>query len=299
MIIIKLGGSLITYKSSDSDIPLRWNEKKMNYRTRDDKIRLVGRAISDCYEGDMIMIHGGGTHGHRTVTRWREGIARGSDKMKPWEVRWRMSQLTERILNITGEVGIPTIEISPLDVFTTNGKSITTSNPTPIIQALERRTVPLLRGDLVVDEGGGWNVLSGDDQAIELAKCSRDQILPEIDRMIMCLDVTGLMETRNGETRVIKEVSESDFHGDLFKKLAGWEKGSEKSVDVSGGIITKTVSAHMIAAMGCPVNIIGGENVDEDLRRILEGKEAGTLFLPFKGSSKCKKGKCIERGPVE
>lgn len=295
MFIVKLGGSLITYKSSDSGSEGRWDERRLSYRVREEMIRSLGMVMKNHLDKGLIIIHGGGTHGHRTVKRWRDNIARGKDFMMPWEVRWRMAQLTENMLRQLGSSEVPAVEISTNDIFTMKGGSISDSYPTPIMRCIERGAVPMLKGDLVTDDRGGWSVLSGDELAVELARLSRDGILPELEGVAMCMEAPGILRRWEDVEEIVGMVSQRDFHEYVYPGLKGGLSDHVRGCDESGGILGKALAAHKISSMGYPVNLIGGESLVDDLDVSLRGKYAGTTFHPFDGDHDCMQGRCIER----
>jgi len=294
MIVVKLGGSFVTYKGNDSSIPMRWDESDIEYRIREDLIIKVSEVLKGHLDNGLILVHGGGTHGHRTVVRWRAGIARGNKMMMPWEVKWRMVQLTERIVRLLGKGGIPAVSISPGAMILSNEGSIETFDSTPLARYLQRGVVPVMRGDLVPDISGDWSVVSGDDTIEHICRLSREGIMPEVSRVIMCMKEPGFyMDFGTSGQDLITEISHEQYHdgSDLFSS------SSTDNNDVSGGISGKIAIAHTIASMNIPVNLIGGDEVHSEMDEILNGGSAGTLVLPFSGDENCRNGNCmLKRG---
>ncbi|MGA1822263.1 MAG: isopentenyl phosphate kinase [Thermoplasmatota archaeon] len=289
MIIVKLGGSFVTYKGADSTMPMRWDESNIDYRIREDLIIKVARILKSQIKNGLILVHGGGTHGHRTVVRWRSGIARGNKIMMPWEIKWRMVQLSERVIRLLGKGGIPAVSISPGDLILSDRGLIRSFDATAISRYLERGVVPVLRGDLVPDTSEEWAVVSGDEMIFEIGRLSKEGVLPELDRVILCMKEEGYYEGFGTDNkRIISELSPDRFHRDV----SGRGSTGDGSVDVSGGISGKIAISHRIASYGIPVNLIGGENVHIELGNIIGGKNAGTLVLPFEGSIDCRSGAC-------
>ena len=292
MDIVKLGGSLITYKGSDVKPPYCWNETSWSYRLKENRIREIGRALQGNKDKGLVLVHGGGTHGHRTVLRWRMGVAKGSEPMTAWEIKWRMEQLTESILRILGRERLPVISVSPSDIILSSSGSIISMDLEPIKRVLDRGGIPVLRGDLVPDEAGGWSVVSGDEISVRLCSHAPSGGLGKVSRVIMCMEEEGFMvPDGKGKKTLAQRISPDRVHSD-------WESWNEMmegecgGTDVSGGILGKVLSCHRIAATGTEARIIGGD-IGRNLAQALAGSDIGTLFVPFQGDQSCLRGSCL------
>lgn len=270
--IIKLGGSFITFKREDGAPPYREDEANLNYRIREDWIREFARSIRD-NEEPKIIVHGGGTHGHRTVTRWRSGLVKGKSPMMAWEVRWRMDQLTNRIVKVLGSEKVPAISVPSSTVITLKGGAIGSFYMEPLKLALERGCIPVLRGDLAPDIDDEWGVISGDPIIKYL--CKHDDMLEmDVNRVIMLMDTDGFHDPVTGKK--IGEINQGMFNA----KKNEWEKAiSSNNGDVTGGIFGKVTDCAEISSMGIEAFLIGG-NVKDDMEAVLSGKRAGTRFPP-------------------
>lgn len=289
MIIVKLGGSFVTYKGTDSNLPMRWDETDLEYRIREDLIIKVAGILKDHIDDGLILVHGGGTHGHRTVVRWRSGIARGKKIMMPWEVKWRMVQLSERIVRLLGKGGIPAVSVSPGDLILADDGSIHSFDVSSLERYVERGVVPVMRGDLVPDISGDWSVVSGDDMIFEISRLSKEGILPDVKRVILCMKEDGFYRNYGtGNQRLMPEITPEYYHGDYRQ----YSVNVEDMNDVSGGIYGKVAIAHRIASMNIPVNLIGGDEVHSDMAELMGGGSAGTLVVPFTGENRCRTGQC-------
>lgn len=272
MMIIKLGGSFITFKKEDGAPPYKENERNLTYRIRENRIRDLALSIKDVDE-PVIFVHGGGTHGHRTVTRWRSGLVKGKDPMMAWEVRWRMDQLTNDMIRVMGMENVPAISLPTSNVVTSDKGKIASFNAQPLEMILDRDCYPVLRGDLAPDVNGGWSVVSGDTLIMKLCKHYSER-QPGISRVIMLMDTDGFKDPVTG--RRIGEIGKEMFKA----KKADWEKALNKTEgDVSGGIWGKVKDCIEISSLGIEVFLLGG-NVKEDMEAVLSGKRAGTRFPP-------------------
>ncbi|MGA1848673.1 MAG: hypothetical protein ACMUHB_04960 [Thermoplasmatota archaeon] len=291
MNLIKLGGSIVTYKGSDTKPPFRWDETSLSYRVREDRLREISDVLKEHLDQGLVLVHGGGTHGHRTVLRWRNGVDRVSENLMAWEVKWRMLQLTEEITRVLGRGRIPVIPVSPSDVMTMSDGGISSFDSSPISRILERDCVPLLRGDLAPVETGGWSVISGDEIMVRLAMEASQNKLPGITRAVMCMDVEGFFDSYGSpQSRIIDRIDDRSFHSNISR----WtEKGPPNSGkgDVSGGILGKVISCHRISSLGIQAYMIGGD-LRSTLSSVLSGEGGGTVFPPFQGGPECVDGNC-------
>lgn len=267
MYLIKLGGSMITYKCDSASLPIRWNETHVKYRIREDSIRDAGRVIRKHINNGVIIVHGGGTHGHRTVRRWRTGVAKGPDPMMSWEVKWRMVQLTQKVIDILGSEKVPAIEVAPSDISIMNGSNIEDLDITPIRRILERGGVPVLRGDLAPDIKGGWSVISGDDILVKLSRSFRKT---EIEKVILCMNEEGIFKGYGTPEQELIPIADHDLERDDIYS-------TDTLLDESGGIAGKVDACRRIQGMGITSQIIGGR-IAESLEMALSGKGTGTIF---------------------
>jgi isopentenyl phosphate kinase len=295
MKIIKLGGSIVTYKGADSGPPYRWKESTLHYRVKDNDIRTISRILRKHSEEKFILVHGGGTHGHRTVKRWNTGAAKGKECLKIWEVKWRMLQLTERIIHIMGEEKVPVVSVSPSDIMELDGRSIVSMNLEVIQNLVKDGCIPILKGDLAVDINGGWSIVSGDEIMVELVRKGSRGDLEQIDTAVMCMDINGFYDELGGSgENLLKDIGPKEYH----ENIAKWRSmisSSSKNKDASGGVLRKVESCHRIASMGCEAWMIGGL-LENSLSNVLDGKHSGTRFKAFQGSDECQRGECGQIG---
>jgi isopentenyl phosphate kinase len=271
MILIKLGGSFITYKRDDCCPPYKRNETQLRYRVKENEIRAVGKILRSFKDDRILMVHGGGTHGHRTVIRWREGAARGSDPMMAWEVKWRMDQLTGVIVKVMGEEKVPVIPVPTSDIVFSDDGDILELSFVPLRRMMERDCTPLIRGDLVPDVRGGWSVVSGDDLIRHICSAGSLELEP-VSKVIMIMDNDGFMNPVTGD--LIKEIDNRTFLTNRGK----WEEFLQKgNGDVSGGIWGKVLVCKSISDMGIETYLIGGD-IKTSLPLALNGEEIGTRF---------------------
>ena len=130
MRIIKLGGSAISNKVESSSSEYLEDEIKLEYPVREEAIWDIGEVLREYSRDGLILVHGGGTYGHRTVSRWKSGIVGGSEDMRIWEIKWRMLQLSQKVIRFLGSSGVPAVEVSPSDIMIAREGLILRMDPT-------------------------------------------------------------------------------------------------------------------------------------------------------------------------
>ena len=154
MILIKLGGSVI----SDKNKPFSFNESV---------VRNVAAEIKNFYpEKSFILVHGGGSFGHPMARKYgiREGL-KGRDIKKLIgfsHTHEAMLELNKIIIDIFLKAELPAFSISPSSMFIMKNGKITHGNLKVVKEAIKIGLIPVLFGDVVIDESKGTGIISGD-----------------------------------------------------------------------------------------------------------------------------------------
>lgn len=137
-----------------------------------------------------------------------------------------------------------------------------------LLAILELGVIPIINeNDTVVVE----EIKFGDNDTLSALVAS----IVDADLLIILSDVDGLYDSDprvNKDARLQTEVDEITSVMEENSK----NRGSSFS---SGGMLTKLKAARICMAAGIPMIIANGEN-DNAIRRIIDGKEIGTLFIP-------------------
>lgn len=254
-VVVKLGGSAITYKS----------------KTCTPKLDLIHRVAGEIagYSKQLILLHGGGSYAHPFATR--DLVARGfkgrSRLGSVSEIELNLDQLT-RIIGVALLLrGRPFVPIRPMSFMTLNRGNIHTSYLRPLISALRLGIIPIIHGDLSVDEERGFGVVSAD----RIASLLGEKL--EVSRVMFGCDVDGVYADTHSRM-VIGEVRKGD-HASLLKGLQ-----KSRVVDATGGMRGKVVEAIRLARLGVESYIFNLNHVG-NLTRLLKGDiSVGTRFVP-------------------
>jgi isopentenyl phosphate kinase len=262
--ILKLGGSAITDKAKDCtpDIPV---------------IQHAADQLAD-YRLPFVLIHGGGSYAHPFVTR--SGVGGGlrdrSQLRSISETEFYLDQLTRIICASLLLRNMNPVPLHPMSFATLDKGEVKKILLDPIRNSLGAGLIPLLHGDLVLDESRGIGVLSGD----RIASLIGSRL--GVSRVLFGCDVDGVYSANPKgflNATLIPEVTSENFRSVLSASRS-------PSTDATGGMGEKVKQAIRLAKNGCECYIFNLREKNA-LRRILERDGAiGTRFVPWKKSRK-------------
>lgn len=259
-IVVKLGGSAITDKSNNCT----------------PRVPQIHRAIDEIakYRKDLILLHGGGSFAHPFITKaMKENRFRSKSQLETVsEVELNLDQLTRIVgvaLVLRHRAFVP---IHPMSFLMLHGERVASSFLRPVTSALRAGIVPLIHGDLAMDERGGVGVVSAD----RIASLFGEKL--GVSRVLFGCDVDGIYDVdpkKSMGSRLIREVDKSNYKR-VLKGLA------ESSGDVTGGMRGKVREALRVAKRGSE-SYIFNLNGESNLRELLHGSTSvGTRFVPWK-----------------
>ena len=194
------------------------------YRIRNIAVAIV-QALKET-DIELVLAHGAGSYGHIKAKQYR--AQQGIHPDYGWEgyylIRQDMMFLNLRFIQLCAEENLFPITIQPSAIITAKAGNIVSLNSNVIKSLLESNQIPLLHGDIVVDESQGFTIASTEDILSFLAS-----YLP-FNRVIMVSDVPGVLDAQ-GE--IIPVINHNNF--DNVMSLPGRAKGA----DVTGGMKKK------------------------------------------------------------
>ncbi len=243
MQLLKLGGSAITVKDG-------------YMKANNANIAKLAKAIANVWNAgvqDLIVVHGAGSFGHALVLKY--GLDNGVRTMEEQEgcrkTQEACAELSKLVVNALAKEGVPAVSIPPHTLIASKNKRIETFDETPVLEVLTESRLPVLYGDMVMDETLGFSVCSGDQIVSYLAKWA--------DRVVMASAVDGVMA--NG--KVVPLITKKNF-AEIEKHL----KKSDKP-DVTGGMAGKVKE---IMGMGKPAFVVNAQK-PERVEALLLGKK--------------------------
>lgn len=234
--IIKLGGSAVTDKSKEGVV---------NYI----KIEMLAKAIAEHSENtEFIIVHGAGSCGHPQAKKWKiqEGVTRENSN-GIFETHEAVSELNIAVVDALRKEGVNAVCFHPFECsFTKNGRLVL-CGVEQIKKLISVGVVPVLHGDVAMDETRGACIVSGDQIAPFLAEAFG------VKEIGIATEVGGVLS--NG--KIIPEITHKNIS---YVSFSGVE-----NADVTGGMRGKIEELLLLADKGISSHIFAPENTSEYL----------------------------------
>ena len=158
MILIKLGGSVITDKA--------------RYRTFNSGV--VGRLCREIKESgkDVVIVHGAGSFGHVLAKEHdvNSGFRDKSQIPAVAQICYDVRELNSMVVSELISAGIPSVSVPTGSCFVMDNRELIFDNSEPIRRFRDLGIVPVLFGDVVTDRSLGFAICSGDQIMERLAE---------------------------------------------------------------------------------------------------------------------------------
>lgn len=269
VVIVKLGGSSITYK--DRDQALNEEILRMNLQ----EIHRAGKKV--------ILIHGAGSFGHPLAKQYnlkqgRAALKRINPAYPISETRFSMHSLHQEVLKIGREIGICFYSLPvSANTYETSEQQFEFFAQN-VTLALELGLVPVLYGDIVLSKTRGYTILSG-DKIIEMLVDKLQKANIKIAQVIFGSDVDGIF-TSDPKKDPTASLIELVAHDDIDRVIA-LTTGSTNQ-DVTGGMRGKIQNIKKMVLHGTTVKIVNILQKNRLFTSLTASKVYGTVFLPEK-----------------
>ena len=256
LVVLKLGGSAITFKEE---------LRKADEQT----IRRLAGEIAASGVRRLIIVHGGGGFGHPLAHEYRlhEGL-RGDWQLRGLaETHRAMEELNGIVMEALLAEGLPAVPLPPISCFITRAGRIRKAFIEPVRAVLDLGAIPVLYGDVVLDEAQGFAILSGDQIVAYLA------LALGASRVILGLGIDGVFTSdplKNPGARLIERLRPED--------IQALEAGGSAALDVTGGMGKKLKEMAPLASAGIPVLFVNARRPGLVLRALRGEKIMGTLL---------------------
>ncbi|MEM1944448.1 MAG: isopentenyl phosphate kinase [Nitrososphaerota archaeon] len=233
LVILKLGGSVITDKSS-------------KFSFREDVVTRVAREVARCWPTPLVVIHGGGSYGHPIAREYNLSTGFREQRQLEGFVKTiqAMRELNRLVTETMIHVGIGAVGMPASLLFITSNTVIQTAHLDMLFASLELGVIPVTCGDAVFDRVRRFTILSGDSIAVYLARALKAR------RLVFAVDVDGVYEydRETGEGRLL-ETLDYRRHATLIYRDVG---------DVTGGMFEKVETAFEAHRAGVEVFLVNG-----------------------------------------
>ncbi len=243
-VFLKLGGSLIT-------------DKTRAYTARREVVaRLAGevrRALDAAPGLNLLIGHGSGSFGHWAAKPY--GTRQGVHTPEQWRGYTEVAAAAARLNRIVSdgflETGVPVLSLQPSASARCHDHALEYLDTRPICAALAQDLVPLVYGDVALDDVHGGAIISTEDIFFYLA----DELRPA--RILLLGEVEGVLDA---EGNVIPRITPASLVN-LQETLTG-----SAGVDVTGGMADKVTRMVELVRRRPETEV-----------HILTGREAGLL----------------------
>jgi len=265
LVFLKLGGSLITDKNREAT-------------AREEVVRRVAQEVRQALDTRpdlrLVLGHGSGSFGHFVGRRYgtRQGIR---DEMS-WrgyaETGAAAARLNRLVTDAFLAAGVPVLSVQPSASAHCRDGELLSMEVRPINVALAHGLVPLVYGDVALDEVRGCTIISTEQIFVWLA----DRLHPQ--RIILAGVVDGVFDRdplRDPAARPIAEITPTTFPA-FERQLAG-----SHGVDVTGGMLSKVrgMLALIERQPDLEVHLISGQEPGRIVRALLRQKPIGGTVL--------------------
>lgn len=257
-ILIKLGGSLITDKS----------EAKSFRREIVSRIaRQVARLRALDQNIPIVIGHGSGSFGHFEAKKYStiEGVSSDEERLGFARVGAVAAELSLLVQNEFLAAGLPTMRFQPSSMMVSSAGRLRSLDSRALSLALDQRLIPLIHGDIALDERIGGTIISTESLFAHLVQPLG------VTRIILLGEVEGVL---NHHGELLSRIRPSSLET-VRSALAG-----SGGIDVTGGMLQKVET--MIALIGerpsLEVIIADGNTKNVLVDLLVKRSQIGTLI---------------------
>ncbi|MBN1137573.1 MAG: isopentenyl phosphate kinase family protein [Anaerolineae bacterium] len=244
LIYVKLGGSVITDKAAPETA-----RPQVIARLAAE----IAAALAACPDLRLVLGHGSGSFGHPVAQRY--GTHLGVHSPADWrgfaEVAAAAARLNRLVAGALLAAGVPAWSIQPSASACCRDGELQSLATGPVEQALAHGLVPLLYGDVALDEVRGGAIISTE----QIFACLARRLRPA--RLIMVGQVDGVFDSDPLRDPVAQQLPE--ITGRNWAQVRALLGGSH-AADVTGGMLAKVEA--MVALVrdlpGLTVHLLSG-----------------------------------------
>lgn len=268
LIIVKLGGSVITKKSENK---LEVDRKNLDRLSRDIA------EVRDRVKCRFLIVHGAGPFGHVLAEKYKlyEGL-KGAKSIKGMcETHASMEKLNSIVVESLNKAGLNAIALQPSACGVMENRKLVSFPTEPLRRMLELGLTPVGYGDVLVDLKTGLNILSGDHLVPYLAQKLK------ASRIVIATDVSGIFDGDPKKDRVGPH--RGDKNTEIVREITRDNVGKieisgSRGVDVTGGMKRKVMELLEVAEVGITSQVVSGINPGELKAALLGNKRLGTII---------------------
>ena len=261
LVFLKLGGSLITDKTRDQTL-----RADVLHRLAKE----ISAALSERPDMQLLVGHGSGSYGHMVARRYgtRDGVGSPEQWRGYAETACVAARLNRLVLDALQAAGIPVLPIQPSASALCRDGELRLLDERPIHAALANGLVPVVYGDVALDEVRGGTIISTE----QIFRWLAYHLGPQ--RVLLVGEVPGVLSVDPARRPAGSDDSDAGHLIDEVTplRLSGIERmlGGSRGVDVTGGMLAK-VREMTSLVQGvpelCEVRLFSG--LEPDLLRVV------------------------------
>ena len=230
LIVLKLGGSLLTDKSTA-------------YKLKEDIIKAVAVEIKDCIDlgliKSLVIVHGVGSFGHPPVLKYNlhKGFRNNDQLISMSKTQQLVNELRKAIAITFVEAGVPINLMHASSMIVGDKMMIVDHALTSLEGFLSLGMVPLIGGDMMYDTSMGFSVCSGDQLAVVLSRVLHAK------QLLFATDVSGVFDKdpkSDEDAQLLREININEVE-QLFSN-----QNETAKTDASGKMRGKILSLALI-----------------------------------------------------
>lgn len=212
LILIKLGGSLITDKA------------KINvarHKVIENLVKQIKEMVENNNDLSLIIATGAGGFGHPVAKKYENNLEKGLPFIKK-----AVKQINQIVVDSLNREGIKSVSMEPSKVAKYESRKMISLSHGSIVSLLEKNIVPVFHADLVNDKKLGTSILSMDRFTVDIAIDLKNSGYA-VEKVIFCGTTDGVLDN-NGKT--IEKINKENY----FKIKSYFY--DNKVADTSGGM---------------------------------------------------------------
>lgn len=260
LVIIKLGGSVITDKTQGKGI---FRKKVVERLAQEIK------AAKNKKNSNLILVHGAGSFAHPIAKKYRlnEGYI-GTASVKGFvETKIGVLELNLLVWQELEKTGLAACIVESSAVIRASSGRIEELDTKFIEMLLVQDIIPLLSGDVVIDRKMGFSIISGDQIVSFLTKKL------DAKKVVFISDVDGVFDrdpTRYKDAKIIPEINTGNYQN-ILKKMK-----MKNPSDVTGEMKGKILSIKK-NLRGIKVLIVNGLKKGNVLKSLVNNNKSETF----------------------
>jgi len=260
LVLIKLGGSLITDKNKPFS----------------EDLRTIKRLASEIHQARQkttmffVVGHGGGSYPHVPAQKYKtaRGILGKESYRGIAEVQDAAARLNRIVVRELIKAEEDAVSLNPSSFMIAEAGEIKKAFLDPLLKLLDFGMLPLVYGDVLLDLKIGCSIASTEKILNFLALKLKSKF--KVEKVIHCGKTDGVYD-RKGKT--IAKINTKNF-GKICMEI-----GSSDGIDVTGGMLHKVRESLVLAKEEIPSVIINGTRRNELLKVLLGKPHKGTEIL--------------------